>query len=387
MFRPITRSLATLTLLFGTAAQAQPGQGLRIESRSTLGNRAPSGVSVVGGRWMAAHFIDVGQGQAVLFEFSCGLVLVDTGGQEEGARNNPRRLIDYLNRLFARRPALRRTIDLVVLTHPHLDHTLGVTALTDPANRIRIRSVVTNNQDNGSGISGQRALWRYAAANNITPERVSVNDIPAAAGLSNGRIDPVNCAQVDPDIRVLWGSVTGTQSWRSNGNNHSVVVRIRFRESTFLVTGDLTSQAIPTMLARYGARSPLLAADVLAPGHHGSRDGTTLGFLGAVRPELAVISAGDPGNPAEVGLDGTAWDYGHPNWASLSLLLDRAHHGVSFTRPSRTFSVGISGRPLDNSRPPVIRTEMIAGAVFTTGWDGDVVVYASDAGEKFVVIN
>ncbi|MGQ0589143.1 MAG: ComEC/Rec2 family competence protein, partial [Sphingosinicella sp.] len=283
---------------------------------------------------MAAHFIDVGQGQAILFEFSCGLVLVDTGGQEEGARNNPQRLVEYLNRVFARRPGLRRTIDLVLLTHPHLDHTLGVSALVNPANRFRIRNVVTNAQNNGSGIAGQRTLWAYATANNITPGKVSVDDISAAEGLRNDSIDPVACPQVDPDIRVLWGSVTGTQAWRSNGNNHSVVVRVAFGGSSFLVTGDLTSDALPSMLTRYGARSPLLNVDVYAPGHHGARDGTTRNLVRAMSPQLAVISAGNPGNPAEVDVEGTAWDYGHPNWASITLLLDRTRGGVTFTRPA-----------------------------------------------------
>ena len=206
-------------------------------------------------------------------------------------------------------------------------------------------------------------------------------------GLRNAVIDPIACQNEDPDIRVLWGSVTGTQSWRSNGNNHSVVVRIRFGESSFLVTGDLTNQAIPSLLARFGAQSPLFDVDVYAPGHHGARDGTTPKFVSAMSPELAVISAGDPGNPAEVNVEGTAWDYGHPNWASISLLLDRNRGGVTLTRPQRSLSVGIRGRPFDGSQPPEIRTETISGAVFSTGWDGDVIVYASSAGEKVVVVN
>ncbi len=87
------------------------------------------------------------------------------------------RLIAYLNRVFERRPELDRTIDLVLLTHAHVDHTLGVSGILDPANNFRILDVVTNAQPNGSGIRGQRALLEHATNNGIPSVRVAVADI------------------------------------------------------------------------------------------------------------------------------------------------------------------------------------------------------------------
>ena len=65
---------------------------------------------------MYAHFIDVGQGDATLLEFPCGLVLVDVGGE----RVSP--VLDYIDDYFAANPARNRTLDCVIITHDHEDH-------------------------------------------------------------------------------------------------------------------------------------------------------------------------------------------------------------------------------------------------------------------------
>src|SRR5689334_18424932 len=69
------------------------------------------------------HLVDVGQGAATLFELPCGAVLVDTGGERNDGFDSEKALGEYLERFFARRGDLQRRIDLLVLTHPHVDHT------------------------------------------------------------------------------------------------------------------------------------------------------------------------------------------------------------------------------------------------------------------------
>lgn len=369
---------------FGSAAAAQPDPAaLRVIQRSEAASAELPPVGPGNRDWMAAHFINVGQGAATLLEFSCGLALIDTGGQETGSINWPQRLIDYLNGVFERRPELRRTIDIVILTHPHLDHTLGVPAVIAPANRIRILNVVTNAQPNGSGIRGQKDLLEHAADGGIPRTQVTTAMIRSSRGLRNSVIDPLNCNRGAPDIRVLWGSVVGTQAWRSNGNNHSVVVRVGFGESSFLITGDLADGSHATFRQRYAANPQTLNVDVYSPGHHGARDGTTRGLVRDITPELAVISAG---NPSEEGLDASAWDYGHPNAQSLGLLTDETT-GVTFTRPTRRVAVGLRGRPFDNSTPPEWEWRNMTRAIFSTGWDGNVVVFAHTSGEKRILID
>jgi len=57
-----------------------------------------------------AHFIDVGQANATLLKFQCGVVLIDAGADQE----HEEALVEFLNRFFDDRPAFDRTIKLVL---------------------------------------------------------------------------------------------------------------------------------------------------------------------------------------------------------------------------------------------------------------------------------
>ena len=49
---------------------------------------------------MKAHFIDVGQANATLLEFKCGVVLIDA----EADQKHEEALVEFLNRFFDERP-------------------------------------------------------------------------------------------------------------------------------------------------------------------------------------------------------------------------------------------------------------------------------------------
>ena len=59
---------------------------------------------------MKAHFIDVGQANATLMEFKCGVVLIDAGSDQE----HEEALVEFLKRFFDDRPGLERTSKLVL---------------------------------------------------------------------------------------------------------------------------------------------------------------------------------------------------------------------------------------------------------------------------------
>jgi hypothetical protein len=67
---------------------------------------------------MRAHLINVGQGASMLLEFECGTALIDTGGEKNGSLDSESALSGHLETFFGARPALSRTIDLLVITHP-----------------------------------------------------------------------------------------------------------------------------------------------------------------------------------------------------------------------------------------------------------------------------
>ena len=334
--------------------------------------------SVLGADAMRVHFIDVGQGDATLVELPCGAVLIDTGGEEWPERSPRYRstpaLVDYLTTFFDSRPDLGGRLDLLVLTHPHKDHTLGV---SEVVSRFRPRNVVHNNERRGSGIDGQRTLIRYARSTaDVNSWYVLERLIDKETGMTNSTIYPLDCGTIDPEIRVLWGGVRPRPpGWHRkdhrDGNNHSIVVRLDFGDASVLWTGDLEEAEEPgdragieSLVDAYAANG-LLDVDVYQVGHHGSHNGTTTDLLDAMSPEIAVISAG----PAGCERRGyTAYSYGHPR-ESVVQELEAAATAVRTSPASVRTYLGTGP-----SSPLNLRT--VTKAVYSTGWDGTVVLAA-----------
>jgi competence protein ComEC len=345
--------------------------------------------------WMAAHFIDVGQGEAVLLEFSCGAALVDTGGEVDNHMDGNAKLMAYLQAFFARRGDLNNTLDVVFLTHAHADHTTGAGtpphvgghAMTQgliPASgapTYAIRNVVTNAETQGSGWRTQKQLIDWANAQGVPNQQISVDDIPPT-GLTNAVVAPIHCQSATPDIHVLWGSSHHGAGWESNANNQSVVVRVDFGRSSFLLPGDLEDTAHPAFLAKYAIHPELLKVDVYTAPHHGSHNGTTPALVAATQPAIAVINSGDPSMPWN---GFTAHDFAHPNKQAIDIL-QKPGTGLSEMRDPKVEPIGITGKNPKTHAPSVIGTARIDHAIYDTAWDGDIVIEASTSGEHKVVL-
>lgn len=330
---------------------------------------------------MVAHFIDVGQGDATLLEFSCGAVLIDTGGERTDEVSGRERLGDYLNDFFLRRSDLAFTLNLVVLSHPHVDHNDGVNALLDSQPQITILNVLDNGATKGGslGISGQKKLQKYAADTaGVGYLGLSESAIEDVAGMTNNIIDPIDCSGdggVDPKISAMWGRVDLDTAWANDANNDSVVLRVQFGNATFLFTGDLEEQGIAAMLDSYAADPSAFNMDVLKVGHHGSHNGTTEDFVAALSPKIAVIQAGDSALSQE---RHSAFSYGHPHEDTIDKLLDSED---SMTRPSsKTVRVGVKGANPLTGAPPEFKTVMMSRAILSNGWDGNIAVIAEKDG-------
>ena len=332
---------------------------------------------------MVAHFIDVGQGDATLLEFSCGAILIDTGGEQSTEVSGRKRLVAYLEEFFAKRADLARTLELVVLSHPHVDHTDGVQGILDMQPAVNIMNVLDNGtaSGNNSGISGQKKLQKYAADTGAGYVGLAESDIPTVAGVTNKVIDPINCRRdnvgVNPKITAIWGRVDENSTWANNANNDSVVLRVDFGKASFLFTGDLQSEGIAAMLDAYSPDPKILNIDVLKVGHHGSHNATTKAFMKTSSPKIAVAQSGDSTLSHD---DHTAWVYGHPNIKAINLIVDPMN-GVSDTRAPRQFPVGVSGRPPNSTKDPVFTTMRIDRALYDNGWDGNIAITAHSDGK------
>ncbi len=317
---------------------------------------------------MRAHIIDVGQGDATLLELPCGAALIDTGGESNGGFDGVAALRDYLDAFFARRTDLDRTIDLLVLTHAHVDHTRGLPMVLE---RYKVRGVVDNGRVRSSGEADAKALHVWLASNpDVRHREVGVETI-GDTGLTDEIIDPFRCPEIDPEVTVLWGAVGADPGWREtpwgkaidNENNHSVAVRFDFGRASFLFTGDLEETALETFVARYQG-TPALDVDVYKVGHHGSRNGTTEALVRAMSPRVAVFSMGS----AHRRWDWSAWQYGHPGGRVVELL------EKTLRDRRRAVEVLVGQRSMEFS--PVTLT----AAAYGTGWEGTVVVEATTRG-------
>ena len=110
---------------------------------------------------------------------------------------------------------------------------------------------------------------------------------------------------------------------------YSIVLRIDYGATSFLLTGDMEADA-ERDLVNSGAN---LKVDVLQVGHHGSSTSTSYVFLNAVLPEMGIISCGVNNK------------YGHPHEETLSILRD-AKVDVYRTDLQGTITIGSDGQNL-----------------------------------------
>ncbi len=238
--------------------------------------------------------LDVGQGDAILVEAPDGSTLLVDGGPDPDL---------LLQRLGDSLPFWQRSIDVVLLTHPHQDHVAGLPSVLE---RFQVGLVL----DAGRTYPNPA----YARFLDLAADEPDARLVNARAGM---RI------QLDPTttLSVLYPSVSDAAAPPPAGdiNNASLVVLVESRGFSALLTGDAEAP-VEAILAGRGHLAPVT---LLKVAHHGSESGTTPAFLGAIRPRLALIS------------NGVGNDYGHPHQVTLDHLAQ-----VSGMRVLRTDLVG-----------------------------------------------
>ncbi|MFZ5648264.1 MAG: DNA internalization-related competence protein ComEC/Rec2 [Bacillota bacterium] len=222
---------------------------------------------------LQVHVIDVGQGDSMLVRFPNGKnMLVDAGGWEgefEKGRGAGEVVAAYLKRMGIGR------LDTLVITHPHEDHAAGAGFLLD---RFDIGFVLIPPDDRGDQVyerpdPAYKRLIERAMGKKIPVREIIAGDIIA--------MDPsVRVEVLGPGTALLAGT-------RSDLNNNSVVLSVRFGKKSFLFTGDIEEDGQAGLLER-GVN---LKHSVLKVPHHGSRY-LLPELVERVSPEVSVISVG-----------------------------------------------------------------------------------------------
>ena len=215
-------------------------------------------IDLFGGRapadgYLYVHFIDVGQGDAVLIRTTQGAVLIDGGDNHMGQR-----VLDYLHSQGVRELAY------VIATHPHADHIGG---LIPVISEFPIDTLIMPNVTHTT-LTFERFINAL--------EDSDINVIPPVVGDTFAIGDAV------------FTIIAPNSSGHSNLNDYSVATRLTFGSTSFLFTGDAERASEAEMAAFHN-----LSSNVLHVGHHGSNTSTTEEFLAAVNPQIAIISVGE----------------------------------------------------------------------------------------------
>lgn len=270
-WRKPLRRLAALALAAALALGLAACDGASVlpgGSADVIPNPASSGVQTADSFRM--HFLDVGQALSVLVECEGQYMLYDGGNVDDGSM-----VVSYLQKQGV------EELQYVFCSHAHEDHVGGLAAALAffPANHVYSPVMETSTkcfQD----------FVKYTQQQGLQVEVPTVGNVWQLGSATVTMLGPV--AQY------------------SETNDASIVLRVDYGATSFLLTGDMESDA-ECDLVNSGAN---LKADVLQVGHHGSSTSTSYLFLNAVLPEMGVISCGVNNK------------YGHPHEETLSILRD-----------------------------------------------------------------
>ena len=221
---------------------------------------------------LQVYFLDVGQGDSTLVVCDGESMIIDGG---------PLSTSDFLYS-FIRNTLKLDHMDYMISTHTHEDHVGGLAAVL---NAVPVDLILTPTTEWDS--KKFESMKTYAAMQG-TP--ISIPNEGDTLHLGGATITILHCW---PEARDYSGT-----------NDMSIVVRIDYGKTSFIITGDAEMYSEYMMI---DSGLPL-KADVLRVAHHGSYTACSQQFIDAVDPTYTVISCGE-GN-----------SYGHPHQVVLDRL-------------------------------------------------------------------
>lgn len=208
---------------------------------------------------MIIHYIDVNQGDATLIQVNTKNILIDSG--PESSKKN---LLAYLNSINLDK------LDYVVATHPHEDHIGNMQHIIKEYDILSFYAPkITSNTKTFEEM-----------IDSIKSKNLKINIIKE--GTSSIDLGPNTSITVFSPSKYEY----------DNLNNYSPIIKIEYKNTSFLFTGDAEEEVENTVLQN---NFPI-SSDVLKVGHHGSSTSTSTSFLSAVNPSISIISVGEDNN-------------------------------------------------------------------------------------------
>ena len=218
---------------------------------------------------LKVSYIDVGQADSILVQQGNLSMLVDAGN------NGDAQVIKtYLDNQGV------KSLDVVIGTHVHEDH---IGSMDYIINSFKVGKVFFPKQT-----STTNTFKDFVSAVKNKGLKLTAPTVGSTFKIG------------DATVKILAPNGTGYD----NPNDYSIVVKVTYGNTSFLLTGDAEAVSESEMLSK----GLDLSATVLKVGHHGSKSSTSQSFLDKVNPKYAVISVGK-GN-----------SYGHPTQEVMNRL-------------------------------------------------------------------
>ncbi len=214
--------------------------------------------------------LDIGQGDAIYIRlpFNKGDYLIDTGGAftfpQEEWKEREKEFHSGADVLvpFLKAEGVRR-LDKLILTHGDFDHIGNVESLWG---EVEIEEVIV---PQGFGVGEvEKEIIKEAKHRGVSTQFAVSNTGWKEGKASFVYLHPTKFYESKNEGSIVLLAVLGNKKW--------------------LFTGDMEEEGERDLLHHY----PNLNVDVLKVGHHGSKTSSTERFLGAIKPDVAIISAG-----------------------------------------------------------------------------------------------
>lgn len=221
-------------------------------------------------------FWDVQHGNAVFIRTPNNRVIViDLGiGDYSGHDQNFSPLLTLYNTYGI------RTIDLLVVTHPHLDHIDDILNLA----YFHVRSMLRPNH-----LTRSEIMVNIREADRPKYERYCT--------MSEGMIGTVTGTTQDISVPANYGGISykhfdTTDLPRNNLNNHSILSVIEYSGFKIVIPGDNECASLTKLMEREDFKAAIKDCDILLAPHHGRESAYHTEFVSLANPRITIVSDG-----------------------------------------------------------------------------------------------